>query len=142
LLDQFPLALVSSAIATLVVMTFFVTSSDSGSLVIDIITAGGRTDPPTAQRVFWAVTEGAVAATLLVAGGLDALQTASITTALPFACVLLVACVGLVKGLRAERLGARPSQHLAPGVSRQPDMSPSASSAEPSSSRPEEPKTA
>jgi choline/glycine/proline betaine transport protein len=90
------------------------------------------------QRVFWAVAEGAVAATLLVAGGLDALQTASITTALPFACVLLVACVGLVKGLRAEGLTDRPTQHLAPDVTRHPDMSPSAASAEPEAAQPEE----
>jgi choline/glycine/proline betaine transport protein len=105
-LDQYPLSALSSGIATLVIITFFITSSDSGSLVIDIITAGGRTDPPVAQRVFWAVTEGTVAAVLLLAGGLSALQTASITTALPFTAVLLIMCYGLWKGLRAERIHA------------------------------------
>jgi choline/glycine/proline betaine transport protein len=106
-LDQYALSGVSSAIATMVIITFFITSSDSGSLVIDIITAGGRTDPPVGQRVFWAVTEGTVAAVLLVAGGLSALQTASITTALPFTAVLLIMCYGLWKGLRAERIEAQ-----------------------------------
>jgi len=105
-LDQYPLSALSSGIATLVIITFFITSSDSGSLVIDIITAGGDTDPPVVQRVFWAVTEGAVAAVLLLAGGLSALQTASITTALPFTGVLLIMCYGLWKGLRAERIRA------------------------------------
>lgn len=79
-----------SFLAVLVVVTFFVTSSDSGSLVIDMITAGGKTDPPVVQRVFWASTEGIVAAVLLLAGGLTALQTAAIATGLPFAVVLLL----------------------------------------------------
>ena len=103
-LAEFPLAAFTSVIATIIVMTFFVTSSDSGSLVIDIITSGGDTDPPAKQRIFWAVAEGAVASVLLVAGGLSALQTASLTTALPFAAVLLVMCYGLWRGLRADRL--------------------------------------
>ena len=104
LLAEFPLASVSSGIATFVVITFFVTSSDSGSLVIDIITSGGNQNPPVAQRIFWAITEGAVAATLLLAGGLGALQTAAITTALPFTVVLLITCYGLWKGLRRDRV--------------------------------------
>ena len=89
LLEHFPLDTVTATLAVLVVITFFVTSSDSGSLVIDIITAGGNPDPPKAQRIFWAVLEGFVAAALLIAGGLIALQTAAITTGLPFAFVLL-----------------------------------------------------
>jgi len=114
LLAEFPLAVVSSALATFVVVTFFVTSSDSGSLVIDIITSGGEQDPPVAQRIFWAVTEGAVASVLLLAGGLGALQTASITTALPFAVVLLVICYGLLKGLRRDRVPAPSRVRTAP----------------------------
>ena len=106
LLNEFPLSTVSSGIATFVVITFFVTSSDSGSLVIDIITSGGNQDPPVAQRIFWAVMEGAVASVLLLAGGLGALQTAAITTALPFTIVLLVICYGLWKGLRRDRVPA------------------------------------
>jgi choline/glycine/proline betaine transport protein len=104
LLGEFPFAVVSSGIATFVVITFFVTSSDSGSLVIDIITSGGEHDPPVAQRIFWAVTEGAVASVLLLAGGLQALQTAAITTALPFTFVLLIMCYGLLQGLRRDRV--------------------------------------
>ncbi len=105
LLEQFPLDVVTASLSVLVVITFFVTSSDSGSLVIDIITAGGNPEPPKAQRVFWAVMEGCVAAALLVAGGLVALQTAAITTGLPFAIVLLGMCYALHKGLAEYREG-------------------------------------
>lgn len=109
-LDRLPLSVVTGPLATtmatvtgvmalLVIVTFFVTSSDSGSLVIDIITAGGKTNPPVAQRIFWAVTEGIVAAALLVGGGLTALQTAAITTGLPFAILLLVMIFSLQKAL-------------------------------------------
>jgi choline/glycine/proline betaine transport protein len=84
------------------VITFFVTSSDSGSLVIDIITAGGRADPPVAQRVYWALAEGVVAAVLLVGGGLAALQTAAISVGLPFALVILLMIVSLQKALSSS----------------------------------------
>ncbi|MFP4182580.1 MAG: BCCT family transporter [Thiohalospira sp.] len=95
------LAVAGGVVATLIIITFFVTSSDSGSLVIDMITAGGRTEPPVAQRIFWAVTEGVVAAALLVAGGLGALQTAAISTGLPFAVLLVLLMWSLHKGLAA-----------------------------------------
>jgi choline/glycine/proline betaine transport protein len=116
-LDRLPLSILTGSLATiiatvtgvialLVIITFFVTSSDSGSLVIDIITAGGKKDPPVAQRIFWAVSEGVVAAALLVGGGLTALQTAAITTGLPFALLLLVMIYSLQKALAEyERAG-------------------------------------
>ncbi len=100
LLEHFPLAAVTSFLSVLVIVTFFVTSSDSGSMVIDIITAGGNPDPPVLQRLFWAILEGVTAAALLVGGGLMALQTAAITTGLPFALVLLCMCYNLTKGLK------------------------------------------
>jgi len=87
------------------VLVFFVTSSDSGSLVIDSITAGGKLDAPVPQRIFWAVTEGAVAGVLLAVGGdaaLNALQAGAVSTGLPFVIVLLVMCVSLAKGLNHE----------------------------------------
>ena len=100
LLGHFPLSSVTSVLATIVVISFFVTSSDSGSLVIDIITADGNQDPPVPQRVFWAVLEGTVAAVLLYGGGLIALQTATIATGLPFAVILLIMAYSLFKGLK------------------------------------------
>jgi len=100
-LEQFPISGITSLVAVVIVVTFFVTSSDSGSLVIDIITAGGKEDPPVVQRIFWAVTEGVVAAALLWGGGLVALQTAAITTGLPFCIVLLLLCYSLTKGLQS-----------------------------------------
>ncbi len=102
LLSRYPLAMLTSLLAIMLVFIFFVTSSDSGSLVIDIITSGGNIDPPVIQRVFWAVTEGVVAAVLLVGGGLTALQTASITTGLPFAIILTLMAWGLLKAFRKE----------------------------------------
>ena len=105
LLENFPLNEVTSALAVTVVITFFVTSSDSGSLVIDIITAGGNTEPPVIQRIFWAVMEGLVAASLLIGGGLVALQTVAISTGLPFAVVLLGMCFALHKGMDNYREG-------------------------------------
>ena len=98
LLEKFPLAIVTSVLAILSIIMFFVTSSDSGSVVIDIITAGGDPDPPVPQRLFWAILEGVVAAVLLLGGGLVALQTAAIATGLPFAIVLLFMCVSLRRG--------------------------------------------
>ncbi|PKP78379.1 MAG: choline transporter [Alphaproteobacteria bacterium HGW-Alphaproteobacteria-3] len=101
-LGHLPFAGISMTIATLLVVTFFVTSSDSGSLVIDIITSGGEPEPPVWQRVFWALTEGAVAAVLLLAGGLAALQTGAIASGFPLAVILLVVCYGLFTALRQE----------------------------------------
>ncbi|MCF7985592.1 MAG: BCCT family transporter [Thiohalocapsa sp.] len=102
LLARLPLAAYSSVLATLMVAVFFVTSSDSGSLVDDMVTSGGHPHPPRAQRVFWAVAEGTVAATLLISGGLTALRTASLTSGLPMTVFLLVACLGLFKALSAD----------------------------------------
>jgi len=93
------LVAVGAGIATLCIVLFFVTSSDSASMVIDIIASGGNPDPPVGTRLFWAVTEGLVASALLVAGGLEALQAASITAALPFIFILLLGCVGLTRDL-------------------------------------------
>jgi choline/glycine/proline betaine transport protein len=107
LLQLYPFASVTTFIAILLVFVFFVTSSDSGSLVIDIITAGGNLHPPVAQRIFWAMTEGVVAAVLLAGGGLLALQTAAISTGLPFAVILAFMCVGLYRALN-EDLPSRP----------------------------------
>ncbi len=92
----------SSLLATLVIITFFVTSSDSGSLVIDMITSGGNPNPPVAQRIFWAVIEGVVAAALLIGGGLSALQTAAIATGLPFTLLLLLMIFSLYRGLSSD----------------------------------------
>ncbi|MGK0255867.1 MAG: BCCT family betaine/carnitine transporter [Arcobacteraceae bacterium] len=105
MLENLPMSSITSFLAILLVIVFFVTSSDSGSLVIDTITAGGKLDAPVQQRIFWATAEGAVAITLLYVGGkeaLSALQAASITAALPFTILLLVMCYSLYKGLKSE----------------------------------------
>jgi BCCT family betaine/carnitine transporter len=103
MLKPLPLATVTSFIGILLVVVFFVTSSDSASQVIDTITAGGKTDAPVAQRVFWCTFEGLVAAVLLLVGGagsLTALQAMSVSTGFPFTIVLLALCVSLYIGLR------------------------------------------
>ncbi|MEX2520560.1 MAG: BCCT family transporter [Paracoccaceae bacterium] len=103
MLDHLPLASITSFIGIVLVVVFFITSSDSGSLVIDTITAGGKVDAPVPQRVFWCVFEGAVAIVLLLsAGGLASPQSMVISTGLPFTIVLLLMCVAIVKGLANE----------------------------------------
>lgn len=101
-LETLPFSGIVSFITIILIVTFFVTSSDSGSLVIDTIASGGNIHSPVWQRVFWAVTQGLVAAVLMIGGGLAALQSATITTALPFTFVIVLACLGLLKGLHME----------------------------------------
>ncbi|PRY14205.1 choline/glycine/proline betaine transport protein [Pontibacter ummariensis] len=100
--EQLPFSTILSVIGILLVAGFFVTSSDSGSLVVDSLTSGGRADSPVGIRIFWALAEGAVAAVLLLGGGLQALQTAVIITGLPFTIILLVMCYSLYRGLSEE----------------------------------------
>lgn len=106
MLTHLPMTEITSFLAIVLVLVFFITSSDSGSLVIDSITSGGKTNAPKAQRVFWVITQGSIAAVLLALGGstvLDALQAGAISTALPFTLVLLLMCISLSLGLAHER---------------------------------------
>lgn len=105
MLDALPLQQITSFIGIVLVVIFFVTSSDSGSLVIDTISAGGKVESPKAQRVFWCSFEGLVAISLILGGGLTALQAMAVSTGLPFTIVLLVGCVALIKGLMSEPRG-------------------------------------
>ncbi|WP_371688514.1 BCCT family transporter [Methylorubrum sp. Q1] len=102
MLGHLPFGTIASGLATLLVIFFFVTSADSGALVIDMITSGAADNPPLWQRVFWAISGGTVAAVLLVAGGLEALQTAAIASALPFSVVMIFICYGLLRALQME----------------------------------------
>jgi choline/glycine/proline betaine transport protein len=114
-LGHLPFHEVTWVVAVVLIVLFFVTSSDSGSFVDDMVTSGGDPNPPKAQRLFWALSEGAVAATLLAAGtsdeggkaGLRALRTASLTTGLPMALFLLSACWGLSRALSRRERGSR-----------------------------------
>lgn len=106
MLENMPIASISSFVAIVLVLVFFITSSDSGSLVVDSITSGGKVDAPVPQRIFWAATEGVIAGVLLFGGGgdaLGALQAAAITVGLPFTVILLLMCVSLYMGLAHER---------------------------------------
>ncbi len=100
--ESFPLTDLLSLIGIVLVTVFFVTSSDSGSLVVDHLTSGGKLESPVTQRVFWAVMEGVIAAVLLIGGGLTTLQTASIATGLPFAVILLLIIYALYIGFSQE----------------------------------------
>lgn len=105
MLENLPLAEITSGLAIVLVLVFFITSSDSGSLVIDSITSGGKVDAPVPQRIFWAVLEGLIAGVLLYGGGaeaLKALQAGAITTGLPFTIILLLMCISIYKGLKTE----------------------------------------
>lgn len=106
MLTHLPMTGITSFLAIVLVLVFFITSSDSGSLVIDSITSGGKINAPKAQRVFWVITQGSIAAVLLALGGttvLGALQAGAISTALPFTFVLILMCISLAMGLIHER---------------------------------------
>jgi choline/glycine/proline betaine transport protein len=116
MLENFPATQITSLIGVVLVTIFFVTSSDSGSLVVDHLTSGGKLDSPVPQRVFWAVMEGLVAAALLMGGGLTALQSASIATGLPFTFILLIMVYSLHKGLQQEYYHATIIEKIRPDV--------------------------
>jgi len=101
-LEQLPWSTAMCAIAVAMVLVFFVTSADSGALVVDQLASGGAVNAPVWQRIFWSVLMGAAAVVLLMADGLSALQTATIATALPFSIVLLIAIWGLFKALKLD----------------------------------------
>ena len=102
MLNELPLSGLTSTLGIILALIFFVTSSDSGSLVIDTITAGGKIDAPRPQRMFWATVEGLIAIVLLLGGGLSALQAGVTATAIPFSVVMLVMCYTIVKALNSE----------------------------------------
>lgn len=117
LLEAFPLTFVTSLVGIVLVMSFFVTSSDSGSLVVDHLTSGGKLDSPVPQRVFWAVMQGAIASVLLVGGGLLALQSAAVASGLLFACVLLVAIYSMKRAFDHEMLFIEAGRPAPPAAS-------------------------
>ncbi|RBI66505.1 BCCT family transporter [Vreelandella sulfidaeris] len=102
MLNELPLTGLMSTLGIILALIFFVTSSDSGSLVIDTITAGGKIDAPRPQRMFWAIVEGLIAIVLLIGGGLTALQAGVTATAIPFSIVLLLMCYSIIKALNGE----------------------------------------
>jgi len=103
MLEQLPFTEIVSTISVFLIAIFFITSADSGALVMDIITAGGKMDAPVQQRVFWCVLAGLVATALMLGGGMASLQALTISIGLPFGLVLLIMCIGLFKGLRDEQ---------------------------------------
>ena len=102
LYEILPFSSIVSVITVILIITFLVTSSDSGSLVIDSLASGGSSETPVWQRVFWASSEGAVAAVLLLAGGLSALQTMTIASALPFSVIMIISALGMWRALVIE----------------------------------------
>jgi choline/glycine/proline betaine transport protein len=118
--EHLPLATLTSTVAIVLVAVFFVTSCDSGALVVDTLAAGGELDTPPQQRLYWCVMIGLVAAVLLLAGGLSALQTVTIASALPFTLIMLVLCWGLFRGVAADLArgaASRPARAEQPGRS-------------------------
>ena len=104
LVEYYPFTKPVTLLIVIMIVLWFVTSSDSASFVIDMLTAGGDTNPPKIQRLFWATMEGLIAAILLAAGGLGALQAAAIVAGLPFALVIFVMMYALLRGLGRDRL--------------------------------------
>ena len=104
LMESYPLTAALNGLIVVMIVLWFVTSSDSASFVIDMLTSGGDSNPPKIQRLFWAGTEGVIAAVLLAAGGLGALQAASIVSGFPFAVVIVIMMYSLLRGLSRDRL--------------------------------------
>ncbi len=102
LLETLPASGLMSGLAIVLVTIFFITSSDSGSLVVDMLSSGGEAEPPTWSRVMWSVIEGAVAISLLLAGGLGALQTGAILTSVPFSVIMIVMVLAIYRSLKTE----------------------------------------
>ena len=102
MLEGLPFTSIVSSVSVLLIAIFFITSADSGSLVMDMITAGGKMDAPVQQRVFWCVLAGLVAMALMLGGGMASLQSMTISIGLPFGFVLLLMCIGVYRGLRDE----------------------------------------
>lgn len=121
--EYLPFPIVTSSLAVMLVAVFFITSSDSGSLVVDTIAAGGETETTALQRVFWCALQGLVAAVLLLTGGLTALQSVTIATALPFSLIMVVLVWALFKGMKSDLAqhqlglaGAPPQAYPAAGL--------------------------
>ena len=102
-LEQLPLSEVTSLIGLVLVIIFFVTSMDSGSLVVDTMAAGGKTRTPVAQRVFWCCTLGMIGVSLLLGGGLNSVQALALATAFPFTIIIILMSISLILGLVKER---------------------------------------
>lgn len=102
--EFYPMSGLLSVLGLLLIVTFFVSSSNSGSLVIDTLASGGMAEPPVWQRVYWAVLEGVVVSALLIAGGIAALQTMAIATAFPMIILLLVSIYSFVIALKNDHL--------------------------------------
>src|SRR5690606_33452583 len=118
-LEALPLATLTSAVATVLVTVFFITSADSGALVIDMLSSKGEEESPVWQRIFWSVLVGAIAIALLAAGGLNALQAGAIAAALPFTVVMILACVGMLRAMRldvAKREAVHGARATPPGM--------------------------
>jgi BCCT family betaine/carnitine transporter len=103
-LTEFPLSGLTSVVGIVLVLIFFVTSMDSGSLIVDTMTAGGKIETPLTQRVFWCVFLGLLGAALLLGGGLSSIQALALATAFPFVLIMMMMMVSLFLGLRAERV--------------------------------------
>jgi betaine/carnitine transporter, BCCT family len=115
MLESLPFTFATSAISMVLIAIFFVTSADSGALVMDYITAGGKLDAPVKQRAFWCILIGLVAIVLLLGGGIVSLQALVISVALPFIVVLLASCLSLLRGLR-EEIAKRPDYAASPAA--------------------------
>jgi len=103
-LEHLPMGVILAALATVLILTFFITSADSATFVLGMLSSGGRLNPPGGVKLVWGLLQSSIAVVLLLSGGLQGLQTASIVSALPFALVMVAICFSLVRALRREQL--------------------------------------
>lgn len=100
--DKFPIAIVLKSLGVVLICSFIITSADSGAIVVNSITSGGKLNTPSFQRVIWAVATGVIAGVLMYGGGLDALQTVVTISGLPFAILLVMMCFSLYRGVNED----------------------------------------
>lgn len=109
-LGQFDYTLITSIMGIILVIVFFVTSMDSGSLIVDTMTAGGKINTPVAQRIFWCVALALIGIALLLGGGLSSIQALALATAFPFSLIMLLMMISLFLGLRSEHRQGSPAK--------------------------------
>ena len=115
-LSDLPLSFFSSLLAIVLIVTFFITSADSGAFVVSVLSTGGLEHPPVLTRAFWVIVQGLVSISLALAGGLVALQTASLVGGLPFSVVMILMCVAVVKSMRMELAAQETARRAMPNA--------------------------
>jgi glycine betaine transporter len=114
-LSQYPISMILSSVVVVLLLIFFITSADSAIFVLSMFSSEGNLNPPNSKKILWGLALAGLALVLLITGGLGALQTSSIVAAFPFAIVMLLSCVCIIKALVAEQKQVSSGKKLSDG---------------------------